>query len=235
MEGAIFIVAILAVVGLSLYGRYYFTKKRREALARVAASLGLEYSPEDSYGFDGLPFKLFDMGDGRGTENVLSGTWQDIALSEFDYWYYDQSTDSKGHTSRTYHKFSCVLTELPIDAQPITIGRESVFTRLADHLGMQDIQFESESFNRAFNVKCDDKKFATDLVDARMMTWLESADEWSFELAGQYLLCYSDRLKPTELIPLLGTLKAFRDHVPRVVHELYGRGKVESPEGRSTP
>jgi len=229
MAPVLFVVGIIAVVALAIYFGWYAKKKRREELAGIAASLGLEYSANDPYGFDSYPFELFGRGDGQGTENVLTGTWQGTHLNEFDFWYYDQSTDSNGRTSRTYHRFSCALTELPIDGAALTVGPETLFTRMADHLGFHDIEFEDETFNREFRVKCQDRKFATDLVDARMMQWLAGTGGWSFELSGPYLLCYRGRLKPTELIPLLGTLKAFCDHIPRVVYDLYGTER--RPEG----
>ena len=232
MGVAIFVLVVVAI-GVGIWYAWYAKKKRREALAQMAASLGLTYSREDPYGLDDLPFELMSRGDGQGSENVLEGTWQNMDLKEFDYWYYTESTDSKGNTSRSYHYFSCSLTELALDGSALTIARESFFTRLGDHLGFQDVQFESEGFNRAYNVKCKDKKFATDLVDARMMQWLLEQDGWGFELTGSSLLTYCKRLKPTELIPLLGTMKAFRDHIPRVVYDLYGNN--QRAEGTNSP
>ena len=221
MAALIFVVIIL-LVGLGIWYAWYAKKQRREALAQMAASLGLSYERTDPYGLVNLPFELFGRGDGQGTENVLDGTWQEVVLKEFDYWYYTESTDSHGATHKDYHYFSCALTEIPIDAAALTIAHENLFTRLGDHLGFQDIQFESEDFNRAYRVKCKDTKFATDLVDGRMMQWLLPQQGWGFELTGQYLLAYCKRLKPAGLIPLLGTLKAFRDHIPRVVYDLHG-------------
>jgi hypothetical protein len=215
-------VVFAGLVAAGLWYAWYAKKKRREDLARMAASLGLGYEREDPYGLVGLPFELMNRGDGQGTENVLDGTWQGVALKEFDYWYYTESTDSNGNRSKSYHYFSCALTEVPIDAAALTISRENVLTRIGDHLGFEDIQFESEAFNRAYRVKCTDQKFATDLVDARMMQWLLPQEGWGFELTGPYLLAYCKRRKPTELIPLLGTLRAFRDHIPRVVYDLHG-------------
>lgn len=217
-----FFVVFAAIVAVGIWWGWYAKKKRREALAGVAASLGLTYEQQDPYGLGGLPFELMQRGDGQGTENVLDGTWQDMPMKEFDYWYYTESSDGKGNTSKTYHHFSCALTEVSIDSTPLTISHENVLTRIGDHLGFDDIQFESEDFNRAYRVKCEDQKFATDLIDARMMQWLLPQEGWGFELTGPYLLAYCDRLSPTELIPLLGTLKAFRDHIPRVVYDLHG-------------
>ena len=103
-----------------------------------------------------------------------------------------------------------------------------------EHLGFQDIQFESEQFNRAFRVKCHDPKFATDVIDDRMMQWLLSTQEhWAFEASGPYLMCYAKRLKPLQLTPLLGGLKSFRGHIPRVAWALYGTGQAPEPPAAS--
>ena len=51
-----------------------------------------------------------------------------------------------------------------------------------------------------------------------------AGEDWAYEVIGSQMLCFSKRRKPVELLPLLGTAKAFREHVPRVVYELYGSG-----------
>jgi len=223
--GAAVVIGFLVVAAAIVYYSYWAKKKRRQELAQMAAQLGLAYSPQDTFNLLSLPFALFRMGDGRGTENVLWGQWQDIQLQQFDYWYYEESSDSKGNRSKTYYRFSCVVSELPFTSPELSISRENLFTRLADHLGFEDIGFESEEFNRKFQIKSKDRKFATDVVDARMIQWLLSTQNgWSYELSGPYLLCHHKRLRPMELTPLLGTMKEFRDHIPRVVYGLYGSG-----------
>ena len=161
---------------------------------------------------------------------MLWGSWQGVELVEFDYWYYTESTDSEGHKTKSYSHFSCAATEVDAALSPLTIGRESLLTRLADAVGLDDIEFETREFNDAFNVKSRDRKFANDFVDQRMMAWLLStAEGFSFETSGGWLLCFSGRRPPTDLIPLLGTLKAFRDQVPRVVYDLYRVGPGPDP------
>jgi len=216
-------VVVAALIGLFIWYSWYAKKKRREELAIAAKQLGLQYSAQDTFNCLALPFGLFDKGDGRGTENVLWGGWQGLDLREFDYWYYEESTDSEGHTSKSYSHFSCVVTQIPMSSAPLSVTRESIFTRFADHVGLRDIEFESERFNREFNVKSKDRKFANDVIDARMMQWLlESGERYAFEMNGPYVLTYCKRIKPLELTPLLGTLKAYVDHVPRVAYSLYG-------------
>lgn len=122
------------------------------------------------------------------------------------------------------------MTEVDAALSPISIARENVLTRIADAVGLDDITFEAQGFNDAFNVKAGDRRFANDLIDQRMMAWLLStSSEFSFEACGRWLLCSSRRRRPTELIPLLGTLKGFHDQVPRVVYDLYRVGPPPEP------
>jgi hypothetical protein len=223
MGVAIIVVLVIAVIVAGAAISYHLKQKRIRELALTARQLGLEFTPDDSQGCLGLPFALLTKGDGRGSENVMWGTWQDLSLREFDYWYYEESTDSKGNRTKTYYRFSCAVAEIDAACSPITIGREGFFTRLADAIGLDDIQYELQEFNDAFNVKSKDRRFASDLVDQRMMRFLLQTDRaFGFEACGRWLLCFSKRRRPTELVPLLGTLQGFREHVPRVVFELYG-------------
>ena len=232
MEALLFVgIAVIVVAGV--WWAWYAKKRRREALAIMAQRLGMAYAAEDPFGLLGLPFDLLHRGDGRGTENVLWGQWQGLDVKEFDYWFYEETTDSEGRRSRSYSRFSCAVVPVELRAAHLTISKENVFSRLADHMGFRDIEFELEEFNRSFQVKCDDRKFANDVVDQRMMRWLlEHSEGFGFELHGATLLCFCKRRRPLELIPLLGTLKGFHDQIPEVVYSLWGRGtppESESP------
>lgn len=215
-----------AAVSAALFS-YYLKQRRREELATVAWQLGLEFSPQDVRGCLGLPFALLQKGDGWEAENVMWGVWQEISVHEFDYWYDEESGDPKGYHRKNYHRFSCVVAEIDAACSPIAIDRESLTTRILDAIGLDDIQFEFEEFNGAFNMSSRDRRFANDLIDQRMMGWLlESGKEFRFEACGPWLLCFGKRRRPRALIPLLGALKQFRDRVPRVVFDLYPRRAV---------
>jgi hypothetical protein len=217
----VLVLGIAAVVLVAWFG-YVQKQKRRRAFALMARQLGLEYFPEDPYGTLSEPFAFFEKGDGRGLENVLSGTWQGLDVRLFDYWYYEKSTDANGHTSRTYYRFDCVIVPVEAACPRLMITHENFGTRLANALSFHDIRFESEEFNRDYYVRSSDVKFANDFVDARMMDWLlKHAEGFSFEVASDEALCYQRKLAPVEVLPLLGTAQAFRDHIPRVVSSLY--------------
>jgi hypothetical protein len=216
-----FVLILAAAVASAAVG-VYLKAKRREAFRAFALQHGLEYSRDDPFGLLGWPFNLFRRGDGRGVENVLWGRWEGQPMQAFDYWYYTESTDSKGRRHRSYRRFSCALVEVAAAFPHLEMAREGVFTRLADHLGLEDIEFESPEFNRRYNVKADNRRFAYELLDGRMLEWLVNFDQGlSFEVVGNRILAYRNRAKPSGLVPLIGTAMMFRDRIPRVAFSLY--------------
>lgn len=216
------ILAALAVVVVFVATAHYFKAKRREAFRAFALRQGLQYAERDHFDLLGWPFNLFRRGDGRGIENVLWGTWRDTPMHAFDYWYYTETTDSKGRRSRSYRRYSCALVEVPASFPHLELAREGLLTRLADHIGLEDIEFESPEFNRRYNVKAKERKFAYELLDARMLRWLVDFDQGlSFEVMGNRVLAYGPRAKPSGLLALIGTAVKFQTHIPRVAWSLY--------------
>ena len=115
----IFVLFIVVGGGIA-YLSYSLKKKRQQGLAFAAKQLGMQFALDDPFDTLVEPFDLLSKGDGRGVENVMWGTWQDIECRLFDYWYYEESTDSKGNRSRTYYRFSdididrCDATSRPV-------------------------------------------------------------------------------------------------------------------------
>jgi hypothetical protein len=215
----------LVVVAVVAYFSWQAKQRRRSALATFAAAHGLTFSPVDTGALErSYAFDLFSLGDGRGCENVISGAWQGVPMREADYWYYEQSTDGEGHTSRSYSRFSVVVVDLDGVLPVVRIERENLLSRLADHLGMSDIEFESEEFNRCFNVKAKDQEFAFKLLDARMMQWLlDAPDKVCLEVVGPNVLLYCGRLPAERVGEVFAAAKSFVDHVPRLVWTEYGK------------
>ena len=235
MEALVFALIMLAA-GAGVVFAFVQKQKRRETLAQFALQHKLEYSRADPFGLTGFDFHLFRLGDGRVCENVVWGDWHGLVVKEADYSYYTESTDSNGRTSRSYRHFSVVVVDLPAFFPRVCIQRENLRTRMADALSFRDLEFESEEFNRMFQVTAAHPEFAYKLIDARMIRWLLSTRGiFGFEVSGPGLLVWCGRLRPTELIPLVGSAALFRDHIPRLVWSEYGTGTQTSPEGeRST-
>jgi hypothetical protein len=218
-----FVLVGLAIAGVA-YWQWQARKRRLEGFLLVSQQLGLRYSHEDPFGILAEPFALFREGDGRGIEHVLDGTYRDVPIRAFDYWYFDESTDSKGNRSRSYSYFSCALMPLEAGCFRLSISPESVFTRLADALTFRDIEFESEEFNRAWNVTSDDAGFAHAFVDARMCAWLlANGGPHAFEVVGDRILVARRRIDPRTYPAMLDAAVTFRAQVPKVVFDLYPR------------
>lgn len=220
----LFVLFALVAIGVAVYSHYAKLQRRRE-LGSIAVGQGLDFSITDPFDTLGEPFSLFERGDGRGVENVMWGRWHGSEVRAFDYWYYDESTDSNGSRSKTYRRFDCVLTTVDALCPRLSIEPENALTRLADALSFHDIDFESEEFNRRFNVKASDRRFATAFCDARMMAWLiEHGEGYSFEVVSDRMLISCGRVDPAGIVHVLGTASTFRQRIPPVVSSLYPRG-----------
>jgi hypothetical protein len=234
MDGALlFVLFAVAAIGIGV-ASWYFAEKRRQAFQAFAAQHGLEYSRTDPFDLLRLPFQLFRRGDGRRVENVLAGEWRGQPMRAFDYWYYTESTDSDGHRSKTYHRFTCVLIDVDARFPHLAIARENLFTRLADGLGFRDIGFESEEFNRRFQVSASERKFAYELVDARLMQWLLGLElPVAFEVVGGSVLAsVKRRLPPEGFAPVIEVARTFRERIPRVAWSLYGQTTETAERGK---
>jgi hypothetical protein len=223
MTPVLVIFLVLAVIGGIVYLQYVAREKRRAALAAWALAHGMTPVPGDG-GLDQVDVPLFGKGDGRGWENIFAGTSEERPVRIGDYWYYDESRDSNGRRTKSYSRFSVCVLDLGLWMPRVEVGAENMFTRLADHVGLRDIEFESEEFNRRFNVKSADREFAFKLLDARMLTWLlETAGGHHYEAAGPHLVTYTRRLAPDELSDLLFASNGFVSKIPRLVWADHGK------------
>lgn len=103
------LVFVLVAAGVAYYS-YQLKLQRQREMGSLAFGQRLDFSLDDPFDTVGQPFSLFQKGDGRGAENVMWGSWQGLEIRAFDYWYYEESTDSKGHRSKSYSRFDCVIT-----------------------------------------------------------------------------------------------------------------------------
>jgi hypothetical protein len=206
----------------------YLKAKRRLEFRKFASTYGFHYAPHDPFGLVTLPFRLFAQGEKRRVDNVMWGTWQGSPIKVFDYIYFPEGRNPalgswKHRTS--FRRFSCAVVEVATDAAfpPLRIAPEGVLSRLADHVGLRDIEMESGEFNARYQVQASDRRVAYELIDARMMRWLLSLSRpMSFEVAGRWILAYHGRVRPTGLIPLIGSVAGFRERIPRAATSVYG-------------
>ena len=167
--------------------------KRREEMFALAVKLNLTFSQRDpfnvpsSYG----ACDWFSQGHNRGAYNVIHGRLGAYQVKAFDYTYETDSTSGAGSdssTSHTKHYFSCVALDTNAVYQSLLVRPEGFFDRVGGAFGFEDIDFESDEFSRKFYVKSSDKKFAYDVIHARMMEFLLAKPGWSLQLMGCSLI-----------------------------------------------
>jgi hypothetical protein len=177
------VLVFIAIIAFSFYLQYL----RRQMWQRLAARYGMRFNPDDPFDIPGrFPFALFQEGHSRRASNCLDGTYQNVPVILFDYRYKTGSGKSE-----TTHNLSALLARLNIHCPKLVIRPETVLDRFAAFVGFGDINFESEEFNRAFNVHCADKKFAYDICHPQMMEFLLENRSMVWELQGNHLLLYS--------------------------------------------
>lgn len=215
-----------AVVVAVLAGGFVLERRRRERLLLFATRRGWRYAGEDptlAHLFDGTPF---GRGDRRRARNVLTGTESGRPFTAFDYTYQTHSTDSKGHRTTQTHRFGVCAVPLPAPVGMVEVAPEGVLSRAAGAVGLvQDIDLESEAFNRRFSVRAADRKLASDVLTPRTMQYLESVRPAAWRLQGSHIVSWHPgRLDPAEVVRTCAVLCRVVDGIPAFVWKDAGVG-----------
>ena len=216
-----FIVVLICVVIAIAWG-IYAGKKRRDAMSQLAERLGLRFSHERDYQLAKQYAFLdkLDQGSNRYAYNVLEGEYKNRPVRIFDYHYETYSRDSKGRRQTHHHHFSFFILNLEKSFPELTIAKEGFFSKIAQAIGFDDIDFESHEFSRRFVVRSSDRKFAYDFCNAQMIDYLLGAQEIELEVdAASLALAFSRCLKVEEIEPRLHQLIEIRGLMPNYVFE----------------
>ncbi|MGI8522504.1 MAG: hypothetical protein ACR2K3_04220 [Nocardioides sp.] len=213
-----FIAFVVVIIALAIVGLVR-QKKRREGLAAWAAAKGWTYARHDDgqlrARFDGAPF---GTGSSRQASNVLRGTYDGRSMTAFDYQYETTSTDADGHSHSTTHSFSVLVTEVGVPFPGLSVTPEGMITRFFGRITNSDIELESEDLNRAFTVRCSERKFASDVRTPQMMEmllrWPELA--WRFD-HGCLLLIGDGEHDIAEVEAKLSLMDMILDRIPSFV------------------
>jgi hypothetical protein len=186
--------------------------KRREAFRELAARLGLRYEPFKSRDM-AKRYRFLDKlrrGYNRYAYNILSGSHKGHELILFDYHYQTGSGKNTQH-----HHFSFFILHLPVSFPELIIGPEGIFSKIAQSIGYDDIDFESHEFSRKFCVRSKDKKFAYDVCHARMIEYLLANNDLTIEIENETLaISFNKKLKPEQIEPNLNRLIEIRSLMP---------------------
>ena len=162
----------IAILILVAYLNWRLRKKRREAWASLATSLGCAFSPRVVLGnpFLTSPQDPLSRDPSQRTYNVMHGVYKGHQLRCFDYRY--SAVGNEGEDSRKSFFLTCLVVQAPIPFPPLSLRPEGFRDHLRHAIGIEDINFESDEFNRKFSVACPDRKFAYDVIHQGAIEYL---------------------------------------------------------------
>lgn len=218
-------IILVVLVGLVVLAAIYFgnlvERRRTEAMAAVAARLGLGFRADKDRDLAGrLEFlDKLDQGANRYVFNCLDGEYRGQRVMVFDY-HYETSSHSKHGRHTQHHRFTVAMLVLPRTFPELLISPESFLSKIAQAVGYEDIDFESAEFSRAFCVRSRDKKFAYDVCHALMMEFLLRHRDLAIELDGNVLaLLFDPRVEPPEIERRLHELLEIRRLLPEYLFQ----------------
>jgi len=216
---------IALAVALIVFG-ILKARERREAMTRLAAELGFEYYPDDPWDLADryAMFELFGRGHSREASNVICGEIDSRAVVAFDYQY----TTGSGKNQST-HSCQALVMGLPIVAAGLRMRSENLFDHVAAWVGYDDINFESDEFSRRYHVACDDRRFAYDILHARLIDYLLGCGSVpNLEMQGPLMVLFESQGDAANVRRLLAIGREIVASIPDYVRSARG---IRQPAG----
>ncbi|HMO34636.1 MAG TPA: hypothetical protein PKA06_01205, partial [Gemmatales bacterium] len=198
---------------------FYQQQARLRFWQDLAAETGGQLHLHDVYRFtSSQEYPLFRNGHSRKVQYLLECQKDNHSFIYFDYQYKTGS----GKNQAT-HSLSGMMITMPIYGPALTLRCENFLDRIASFMGFDDINFELESFNRAFRVHCADKKFAYDVFHTGMMEFfLEHKQGLIMEWCGMKALFYfspARRFQKADIDYLTHFATNFVQRLPAYLHD----------------
>lgn len=210
-----FLVVLLVLVPVALGFGIWLQATRVTAIRTWCAQVGWTYVGSDRSligRWQGQPFRT---GHSKRVTELVAGPFQGRQALSFAYRYTTGS--GKSQSTVTFHVLALAL---PAYLPTLELTPDGIGAKLAKTLGGQDIEFESEAFNRAWRVEARDPKFAHDVVHPRLMERLLRPDaaRLALRIEGTDLLCWTlGRPRLDAIASRLQVMCAIADAVPPFV------------------
>jgi hypothetical protein len=151
----------------------------------------LWFSATDDHASSSLPFALCRRGDEAVSRHVSCGVIdaREVRTFDLDVIVHDDGAggiaatsladlvdivvdEGAGSGGTVRERWECALVRAGAECGRLAVTPEGIVTSLADLAIVPDQDLELEAFNRKFEVRADDRRFASDLLDARMVAFL---------------------------------------------------------------
>jgi hypothetical protein len=226
---SLFPLIIVAVVALIAIGMYVNYKQRQAFLAWLgsrgyALRQGRDFSMAERF----PNLTCLRHGENRYAEDVFDGTIKERAFFGYNYHYETHTTDKDGNQQTQHHHFSVVTLSSEIYLKQLSIRPEGIFDKVGAFFGHEDINFESAEFSRKFYVTSPDRKWAYDILHARMMECLLQKPRFSILLDGQYIHAYGgSRFNLQQWDEAFDVVTCILDGIPEYVRQ---QSQVAAPQ-----
>jgi len=208
-----YLIIVVAVLGILV--AWYVRSLRRKKLRAWAGAHGFRFDPGADRSFDDRypEYGCLRIGHGRYAYNVATGERDGRSVVAFDYRYVTGSGKN-----RHVHHFSGVVLGSEIRLDPLRIRPEHLFDKVGEFFGLDDIDFESAAFSRAFHVKSPDKRWAYDVLHQRTIEFLLAAPRFSIQFGERRVLVWrSRRFSPETFEEAIGVAAGILDRIPDYV------------------
>ncbi|MCC6678047.1 MAG: hypothetical protein IT436_12975 [Phycisphaerales bacterium] len=218
-------------IALAIAAEKRRAQRQREACEAAGVSIrhGLGLKDEDAarYFFDrtGLMRELRTGAKGVGFAGVARAGDREVVLVEHSY------TSGSGKSQHTV-RHAIVSVAAPGRWPDLRITPEGIFRKLAELVGMKDIQLENPAFNDRWRVKTADEDFAVVLISPEMQAWLA---EWPREYwvtigEGAISVVASGHITPARLPVMIRLVTELADLIPPEL-EMWGVEEADSGQG----
>jgi len=133
-------------------------------------------------------------------------------------------TSSSGDSPTTV-EHAIVMVRLPAGLPELSLTREEFGDKVGKFFGGQDIELESDEFNRLFRVRSPFEGFAYAVLHPRMMEWLirQANAMVPLRIDGQDVIWWREGRPNYAMLDLqLAATSDFIDQIPQEVFEKYG-------------
>jgi len=219
MSYVLLAIAVAILIGCAVWAG----GRRRKALEAWAAAHGLAFHPGRDRRFDSRfgSFGCLKRGHSRCAYHIAEGRWGERQVMAFDYRYVTGS----GKNQQT-HTFSSVILESNVPLQQLRIRSETVFDRVGEFFGVDDIDFESAAFSRAFHVQAQSKRWAYDVLHQRTMEFLLASPRFSIEFDERNAIAWREHRFDVEAFEAaIGVLEGILERLPEYVIRREREGK----------
>ena len=168
-----------------------YENSRATILRSLAVKMDMDFEQEDEYGLLELlrDFKLFRKGRKKKIYNVMRSVdeWMETDIKVFDYHYLVGKNRQRNYKRQTVFFVKSKALGLP----ELMLKPENLFHKVAEHLGMQDIDFdEYPKFSQQYLLQGDDEELIRDAMTPSILRFFTVERNWTLEGINYFMIFY---------------------------------------------